>query len=355
MCTDIIGWDIGGAHLKVAHVTYDGLIKSVFQLVCPLWQGIDKLQEAIEAARQQLNVSSLNDCQHAVTMTAELVDLFEDRDQGVEVTLTQIKHSINPDQLWIFCGRDGLLTPSQVQKTHYKLLASANWLATTMLVAASLRTGLMIDIGSTTTDIVAIENHQIMSAAVTDYDRLLGGELVYTGVVRTPVMAVSRYGGFQGNRVPLMAEYFATMADVYRITNELPDHANQGETADGKPKTLQASARRLARMIGLDLQFAPMNDWVMLATSLRTDQLETIRQVVNRVLSTVSEPVSTIVGAGVGRFLAQDLAKQCGLDYRDFTDYLTCSTHAPHLTDIADHAPAVAVASLLREQMLSTR
>jgi len=355
MCSDIIGWDIGGAHLKVAHVTRDGLIKSAFQLACPLWQGMETLQEALKAARQQLDVRSLNDCQHAVTMTAELVDLFEDREQGVEAILRQIKHSMNPEQLWIFCGRNGLLAAGQVQQAHYQLLASANWLATAMLVAISLRAGLVIDIGSTTTDIIAIENHQIVSAAVCDYDRLLSGELVYTGVVRTPVMAVSRHGLFQNNRVPLMAEYFATMADVYRITKELPDCTDQDETADGRSKTLQASARRLARMIGLDLQSAPMNDWTTLATSLRADQLGIIRQAVNKVLSTLSEPVSTIVGAGVGRFLGKDLAMQRGLDYRDFTGYLSCNPRALHLTDISDHAPAVAVACLLREQISSTR
>lgn len=351
MKEDIVGWDIGGAHLKIAHLTSHGLIKSADQYVCPLWRGLDRLEEAIEAASHVLEVESLSHCQHAVTMTAELVDLFESRDEGVEVILSLMKQLIAPNQLWVFCGRDGLLSINQLRQEHYRLLASANWLATAMLVADSLRSGLLIDIGSTTTDIVAIENHRVISASVSDYDRLLSDELVYTGVIRTAVMAVSHYGYFQGNRVPMMAEYFATMADVYRLTQELPGYADQSETADGKPKTTHDSARRLARMIGLDLQFSMMNDWVMLAKSLRAEQLETIKRAVIRVLSTMRDVEVSMVGAGVGRFLVRDLALQCGLEYCDIEELMASRAYTEQLPNIADYAPAVAVACLLHHQL----
>jgi probable H4MPT-linked C1 transfer pathway protein len=348
---DIIGWDIGGAHLKVAHISVDGVIQSAHQIACPLWQGLNQLQEAIAAAEQKLDVESLNHCRHSVTMTAELVDLFESRDHGVDAILTLLKQTIESDQLWIFCGRDGLLGFNQVQSVNFQVIASANWLATAMFIADSLSAALVIDIGSTTTDIVAIEHHQILSSAVSDYDRLLTDELVYTGVVRTPVMAVSDHSYFQGKRVPLMAEYFATMADIYRITGELPDYADQGDTADGNTKSLVASTRRLARMIGLDLESAPDSQWLMLAKSLRANQLDKIARATRRVLSTMIEIDVPIIGAGVGRFLVRDVAFQCGLEYRDFSGISVDQAETLETSYQADYAPAVAVASLLHSQL----
>ncbi|HFD11013.1 MAG TPA: H4MPT-linked C1 transfer pathway protein [Crenotrichaceae bacterium] len=353
MRADIIGWDIGGAHLKVAHLTSDGLIKSAHQFVCPLWKGMNYLHAAIEAARHELGFQSLNQCQHSVTMTAELVDLFDDRDQGVNEILTLLGECIDPDRLWIFCGRDGLLAMNQITQIQYQVIASANWLATAMLIAERSQSGLLIDVGSTTTDIVAIENNQVISSAVSDYERLLTDELVYTGVVRTPVIAVSHYGYFQGDKVPLMAEVFATMADIYRIINELPAHADQGETADGKAKSSEASLSRLARMIGLDQHSAPMSDWVMLARYLRAKQLDTIKQAADKVLltMTMTETGVTIIGAGVGRFLVRDVALQCELEYQDFTEIIHFETQDQNISYAADYAPAVAVACLLHKQL----
>ena len=41
------GWDIGGAHLKVAYADATGNLLHVFQLPCALWKGIDALNESI--------------------------------------------------------------------------------------------------------------------------------------------------------------------------------------------------------------------------------------------------------------------------------------------------------------------
>ncbi len=348
MSRGIIGWDIGGAHLKVAFISEDGVVKAAYQVACPLWQGINQLQVAIEQAQQKLEIRSLNDCQHSVTMTAELVDLFEHRDEGVEAVLSVLNSVIDPDCLWIFCGRAGLVNVRQVMPEHYLSLASANWMATAMFVAEHQKNAILVDIGSTTTDIVTIENHQVYSSSVNDFDRLLTDELVYTGVVRTPVMAISRYSVFRGCKVPLVAEYFATMADVYRILNELPEHADQGDTADGKAKSVEASTRRLARMIGLDQRSASTADWSSLAMFLRGQQLFTITQAARRRLSAMSETCMPVIGAGVGRFLARDVAVLIGLEYLDFNQVIiNDNIQAVDSQCIADYAPAVAVARLM--------
>ena len=53
-------------------------------------------------------------------------------------------------------------------------MASANWhaLATFAVRYALTHGGLLIDIGSTTTDIISIERGQVIAAGLTDPDRL---------------------------------------------------------------------------------------------------------------------------------------------------------------------------------------
>mgnify|MGYP001231033271 CR=1 FL=1 len=41
------GWDLGGAHLKVAQGAADGSLEAAFQLPCTLWRGLDHLTRAI--------------------------------------------------------------------------------------------------------------------------------------------------------------------------------------------------------------------------------------------------------------------------------------------------------------------
>jgi uncharacterized hydantoinase/oxoprolinase family protein len=44
------GLDVGGAHLKVAQVGRDGRVTAALQVPCALWQGLDRLDAALDAA-----------------------------------------------------------------------------------------------------------------------------------------------------------------------------------------------------------------------------------------------------------------------------------------------------------------
>ena len=136
-----------------------------------------------------------------------------------------------------------------------------------------------------------------------DASRLVAGELVYTGVVRTPLMALARRGRHSsGEWVPLMAEYFATTADVYRLTGQLPEGADQHPAADGGEKTGPASARRLARMIGRDSESAPLAAWRELAGGwLRAAAPDRGRLRPTARAGGLSEE-APVVAAGVGTF-----------------------------------------------------
>ena len=158
-------------------------------------------------------------------------------------------------------------------------------------------------------------------------------------------MALAERIPLEGHWIAPMAEYFATTADVYRLTGQLPEGSDQLPTADNAGKTMRDSARRLARMIGRDLESAPLSAWRQCARHLAEAQLRRIRQACERVLlrGEVQER-SPLVGAGVGRFLVKKLAVQLGRRYRDFDSLVDAATDVASWASSC--APAVAVAVL---------
>lgn len=341
MQLEIVGWDIGGAHLKAAALNTDQTIERVWQQACPLWQGMQMLTQAFQSILQELPALPR---WHVLTMTGELVDLFPGRAEGVRAIVAAAVEILTAEKVRIFAGKLGFIKPEYLHDRLIDDVASANWYASAAYAAAKVGNGLFIDIGSTTTDILLLADAAVQPLGTTDFARLGSGELVYTGIVRTPVMAISEQVVFQGQSVGLMAEYFAAMADVYRLTGELNAEHDQHATADGAPKTLAASARRLARMIGCDFREPELPLWIDLARSLRLLQLQKIRAASERQLSRVTQPANTVVGAGIGRFLVKDLARQLNCSYLDF-DALCPSLTASAMT-CADCAPAAAVALL---------
>src|SRR5258708_3243826 len=269
----VLGWDIGGAHLKVAAVDRKSRVMQVQQLPCPLWLGLEHLDHAIAIALAEMPRARM----HAVTMTGELTDYFRNRTHGVKSIIARFAKQAPVNRTIIYAGPAGFLTPQKAeQKTD--AVASANWAASAQLVAGLLADALFVDIGSTTTDLVPIRGGLLRVRGFSDADRLACEELVYTGVVRTPIMALADRIPFDGQWIPAMAEVFATTADVYRLTGELPEGADQLPAADNGGKTVRASARRLARMIGRDLESAPLAQWKRCARHLADLQLWRIPQ-----------------------------------------------------------------------------
>lgn len=337
----IIGWDIGGAHVKAALLDEAGRVLQVIQEPCPLWKGLSHLEAAIDAIMQQWPHASL---QHAVTMTGELVDCFVSREQGVSAIIGTLRNQLNTDKLGIFAGQR-FIAADKVTPADTMAIASANWLASAQFAAKRRQQALFVDIGSTTTDILLIEDHTLKALGYSDFERLVSGELLYTGVVRTAVMAIAQRAVFQGREMGLMAEYFATMADVYRLTGDLNPAHDQSDTADGADKSLQASARRLSRMTGYEFTQSDADLWQAFANELKRRQMTMIRQACERQWQRSPQSDMILIGAGVGRFLLNELAVECGWSYLDFNALVE---QAPRLGDIdsADCAPAVAVAFL---------
>src|SRR5215475_3911758 len=334
------GWDLGGAHLKVAQVDATGRFLTVLQLPCRLWLGMEEFARALADARSRLLPSP----RHAVTMTGELADLFADRAEGVARLSQAMAEAFVATDLRVYAGDGGFVAPTDAAD-RWRAVASANWHASARFVATHHRSALLVDVGSTTTDIVPVHDGAVTAAGYTDDERLVSEELVYSGVTRTPVMAVAGSVPFDGRRQRLMAEHFATMADVHRLTGELPEDSDQLPTADGRGKSIDDSARRLARMLGRDVDSASPAAWRRLALHLAERQRQTLQAAIDCVLSRGAvDDAAPIVGAGVGRFLVRDFSARAGRRYADFADAIDGDAQAKEWA--ARCAPAAAVASL---------
>src|SRR5688572_25849226 len=302
----VMGWDLGGAHLKAARIEA-GRVSGAASVACPLWQGLDKLDAAFAAARQQLGEADL----HAVTMTGELSDIFASRAEGVE-KLCGATAATLPSKTAVYGGSAGWLDVTEASK-RADLVGSANWHATATWVAENYRDALFVDMGSTTTDIVPVAEGKQAARGWSDAERLLAGELVYTGATRTFLMAVAQRVPFRGAWTPVMNEYFASTADVHRILSGLPEEADRLPAADSRAKDFAGSCARLARMIGREAGEAEEWEWRNLAAFFADAQLRAVHDAVLQVTSaTQLSDGAPVVAAGTGRFLVAKLAARLG-------------------------------------------
>jgi probable H4MPT-linked C1 transfer pathway protein len=337
--TRVIGWDLGGANVKLASIE-DGRVASVVQIPCPILPERRKFDAAIEAALPLIALPAL----HAVTMTGELSDVFGDRTEGVAYLVDLMQQVTAGQPLLVYAGSAGSIGPEEAKGCPLEV-ASANWHATASLVARHHADALLVDAGTTTTDLIPIKAGKVAAQGATDAERLTEGELLYTGVVRTPVMAVAHSAPFKGRVQRIAAERFATMADVWRLAGDLPEDADPYPAADQRGKTREESAARLARMLGRDASEAELAEWITLARYFADCQLAEIEHTARGLAERDAlPPRAPVIGAGCGRFIAKQLAERLGCPYLDFADLIDAAPEAREMA--ARCAPAVAVALL---------
>lgn len=332
----VIGWDIGGVHLKAARAE-DGRITKVIQYASPLRAGTELLRQAFAEARTEMGAADRN----VVTMTGELADTFSSRKEGVK-RLTKLAAG-ELDSVSIYAGPAGCVRPEDAHE-HSADIASANWHACASLIARKRNNALFIDLGSTTTDVIPIVAGKVVARGYTDSQRLAAGELVYTGLVRGFVMATAGRAPLRGTWTPLINENFATMADVHRILGTLPAGADLMATADGREKTIEASRARLARMLGSDASDADDETWTLLARWFAEAQMRAIADAATLVMSSGALASATVIAAGIGLTVIEEIARRLGRGYATFDELLDV---APDVRAAVCHcASAAALASL---------
>jgi probable H4MPT-linked C1 transfer pathway protein len=250
----VLGFDIGGANIKAA--TDDGQSTSIF---FPMWQRPGDLAQSLVSIARKFDHC---DC-WAVTMTGEMADTFYDRQVGVHHIARQTiqaAHEVGCKDIRFYSAGGRFVTFDEVMSQPDQV-ASANWHVLALWIAQQVDSpALLIDVGSTTTDIIPIAMGTVSTASKTDFDRLLAGELVYIGGGRTAVCSLVSHLPFRGQNIPVMREVFATTDDCALVLGWTDEASGDLMTSDGGPRTIAAAINRLARMIGLDHRGVTIDD-----------------------------------------------------------------------------------------------
>jgi probable H4MPT-linked C1 transfer pathway protein len=297
-----IGLDIGGANIKAVHS--EGPARTVpFEV----WKRPDELGRAIATVVAALPSSD----RAAVTMTAELCDCYPTKQVGVNAILDAVLGAL-PDWPIVVWGVDGEFHSVDEARHQPRLVAAANWLALATL-AARLIPGeptLLIDIGSTTTDLIPMDRGTVAARGRSDTERLQAGELVYAGIRRTPLCALATELPFRGAPTGLAAELFASTLDVYLTLGDIASNPLDLSTADGRPSTADAARDRLARMVGADRDGFRVDDALAFAQAADVCLMDRLARAAERACHpTIGRPAAAVI-AGSGDFLARRLAER---------------------------------------------
>ena len=308
---EIIGWDIGGVHTKAVWLPAGELeqARSVSR-VFEIWQAGDKLPAVLRSVYRSLEVGRPDAM--AVTMTAELADVFESKRQGVLFVLDALRDTF-PDTAIFLLSLDRKLETLDAAIRQPSLFAAANWLASALFVADREPNCLLVDVGSTTTDIIPIRDGFVVAEGHTDMERLMAGELVYTGIVRTNPNTVAAQVPIRGRPCSVADERFALMGDVYMLLGLLAPDDYTVPTADGGPKTVTGAQRRLARLVCADAEILDPDEIHHLARYLHEKQLQQVVEAIYQVCSRLPGDALPVIPVGSGRFLAAEASRRLGL------------------------------------------
>ena len=248
-----LGIDIGGANLKAVYLSSGDANREVRAVSIPfaMWKLWEHLPQALREISQELNVAQQT--RVAVTMTGELADCFACRREGVVYITEAVLKAFAGHQV-SFYQTDGNWCCADSASDNWKLLAASNWHAMAKLAREHLpaKTGLMIDIGSTTTDIIPIIAGEVLAIGKTDLIRLRNHELVYAGIGRTPVCSLIQSVKLDSGNTPLAREFFATIDDALIWSRLIPEKFDDSNSADSRSRSRANAGRRLARMICSD-------------------------------------------------------------------------------------------------------
>lgn len=298
---NIIGLDVGGANIKAS----DGERRSVSRPF-PLWRDPDGLCDAL---RQVLTSFERFEAV-ALTMTGELADCFATKAEGIGRILAAAEHAAGcPTHVWQTSGE--FVSP-EVAREFPRLTAAANWhaLATWAGRMAPDGPSLLIDVGSTTSDIIPLLDGMPVPAGRTDLERLLSGELVYTGARRTLICAVAKSVPLDGRQCPLAAELFATMEDVFLILGDAEENPDRCDTADGRPATIPAAQARLSRMLCCDETELLTSQVIEIAAFLRERQLSQLTAAITKVVGTLPAAPGIVLISGEGEIVARRVVNE---------------------------------------------
>jgi probable H4MPT-linked C1 transfer pathway protein len=332
------GWDIGGVNLKAVRVA-GGTVAAVRSRPFELQRAPEELVPLLRELARDLGLEGSDP--QAVTMTAELSQLFRTKREGVAFVLDAVAAAFHEPLVHVLQVEGPFLPVARARATPLAV-AAANWSATARLVGSHWPDALLIDVGSTTTDIIPIVAGQPAAIGRTDPERLRSGELLYSGAVRTPVEAIASVVCVDGQASGVSAEGFALAGDVHLWRGDLAPDDYCITPPDGRPATRSHAGERLARVICADRDMLSDAGISGIADSLAEAQIARMAASIATVRRRHPALPHAVV-TGLGEFLAARAAARAGLAVVSLAESLG--------RDAARTAPAAAAALLLERSL----
>ena len=340
--TAILGWDIGGVNTKVARLRpgAEGFVLRTVSLPYEVQREPGALVPMLLAAAREVG-GEPGDI-HAVTMTAELSQAFRTKREGVGFVLDALQAAFPGSIVWVYTV-DGRFVGPQEAREWPLLVGASNWAATANWVARTIPTCVLIDIGTTSADLIPVIDGRVAALGQTDPERLLSGELVYSGALRTPAEAIAQQVPLWGGQAGVSADGFALIGDAHLWRGNLNSDDYTCRAPDGRPATRVFAGERLARMVCADRDMLDDSAIDGIATALADAQVRTLVQALDRLRARWTA-IGVAVVTGLGDFIAADAARAAGLATISLAEQLGPASRA---------APAAAVAWLLSEWLPS--
>ncbi|RZB33141.1 MAG: (4-(4-[2-(gamma-L-glutamylamino)ethyl]phenoxymethyl)furan-2-yl)methanamine synthase [Candidatus Argoarchaeum ethanivorans] len=292
----ILGIDIGGANTKIA--SSDGTVAETYYL--PLWKSAE-LNKKLTLVAQRYHPSDV-----VVVMTGELADSFCDKKSGVQYIKKAVEDAFATTRV-TYIDVSGKLTDGCNEST----LAASNWCASVRFFADEFENCIFADMGTTTTDIIPIVSGTPV-AHTTDLKRLLHNQLVYTGLFRTNIAALTNHVYLRDMKCKLASEYFANTADIHLILGHITESSYTCETPDGGGKDLLSAKRRLARIVCADFEELADEEIYNMAEQIYKIQVEQITRSLEKIAQEYE--LNQIVVCGIGEFVLGQAALNAGLE-----------------------------------------
>ena len=183
-------------------------------------------------------------------------------------------------------------------------------------MARSVPTCVLFDVGTTSADLIPIVNGQVVAQGRTDPERLLSGELVYTGALRTPAEAVAPTGSPLGWKRGCLRRWLCADRRRPPLAGESEPrglYLSYSRTADPPPASLRASVWRESFAPTARCSTTPRS-MPLLAPLRMLRSGPWLRR--SDAFWSAGPSITAAVVAGLGDFIAAEAAETCGPRHR---------------------------------------
>ena len=307
-----IGWDIGGANTKICVFDSNFNIIRVECININIWSNFIELNNLFNKISKDYSLDIIS---NYITITAESCDNFSDRKNGILSILKNCNSFILGHKLF-YTNQDRYIDFDSA-KNNPEILYSTNWILTSKFVNKSDNIHLIIDIGSTTTDLI-YKNIDV-EENINDHLRLINNTLLYAGVIRTPISMLLNKVSYFSKSIPLVNEVFSTTGDVFNLTNDINFEKLDYLGADNLEYSKENSFKRLARSIGLDYQKEMQSEIIKISHMIKKELANIIFKKIKLLYGDELKNI-TMSSIGEGSFLAKHLAHEHKLNYFSIDD-----------------------------------